>query len=868
MKKTSSVWKPITAIILVAVLAAGSLSGISTAKADQAVGAYDKQNIVDLISEGDFTASDPSITMKTDTESGGAVVSEPGSQISSGVFSFTQDFDFNQKAPSWIFVDGLAEKRTSTSLAFYLDDSADSFATVKLDCQKKDYNWDAERTASVDISNLNITGVHKVSFKVISSDGSEVTFMLRSVEFAQNDLPVVNLNLDESKGSIAAMNADSDHDEECYGSMTLKVPDGYKSEYSDKQQKTQTYDLEYIRGRGNSTWSADKKPYKIKLKDKADLLGMGKNKHWVLLANYYDVTMLRNKITYWLGNELGMEYTPKCEFVNVVMNNRYLGSYYLCEQVRVGTNRVDIDDLEADDASKAATDEPTITGGYLLGMSPYSESDSVNFSTSYGNSYELESPSFQGYTNAAQFNYIKNYMQKTEDAVYSSNFKDANGKSYSDYMDVDSAVNYYWVQEISMNGDAYGSPSTYLYKKRNGKLYWGPLWDFDYVAWGATEYSENNYEGFLNMSSWFSALMQDSTFYQKVLDRWPAIKAKLLEASADGGQIDKYSAEQYMSQKYNYDIWQKFSDSYNDYDEDEYENEGEQGNAVNVTYDSEEKRLKQWIQQRVGWIDTHLNELKPAMYQVTFKANGKTLSDKRVAAGNSIDEFPSDPVKKGYYFKGWYCKKKSGSKTYEFTVTENTSVDSDMSIYAKWVKVSDTVKPKQIYFGQDDIYMSYEDECKVQVGAKPFNAYLKNLKWTSSNNNIATVTSNGTVDAGDSTGVATITAKTTNGKKVSCKVHVSQNSADLIDTYSCTKSVSLKKGSYGKVTVSTTPKKARQSSFTYGSSDSSIVAVNGLGYLYAKKSGTATIAVYNSECEKMKFCKVTVKAIKKVKAKK
>ena len=56
---------------------------------------------------------------------------------------------------------------------------------------------------------------------------------------------------------------------------------------------------------------------------------MGSDKHWILLANYYDISMLRNKFTYWLGNVLGLEYTPKCEFVNVVMNGKYLGSYYL-----------------------------------------------------------------------------------------------------------------------------------------------------------------------------------------------------------------------------------------------------------------------------------------------------------------------------------------------------------------------------------------------------------------------------------------------------------------------------------------------------------------------------------------------------------
>ena len=75
--------------------------------------------------------------------------------------------------------------------------------------------------------------------------------------------------------------------------------------------------------------------------------------------------MIRNKITYWLGAEMGMKYTPQCVFVDVIMNNQYAGSYYLCEQIRVGKNRVNIDDLEADEAAKNVTTGAAITGGYL-----------------------------------------------------------------------------------------------------------------------------------------------------------------------------------------------------------------------------------------------------------------------------------------------------------------------------------------------------------------------------------------------------------------------------------------------------------------------------------------------------------------------
>ena len=101
--------------------------------------------------------------------------------------------------------------------------------------------------------------------------------------------------------------------------MKVEIPNGYTCEYANAKGKTnnlktETYSMEYIRGRGNSTWGTGKNPYKIKLDKKANLFNMGKNKHWVLLADYYDPSHIRNKITYWMGKKLGMAYTPECVY--------------------------------------------------------------------------------------------------------------------------------------------------------------------------------------------------------------------------------------------------------------------------------------------------------------------------------------------------------------------------------------------------------------------------------------------------------------------------------------------------------------------------------------------------------------------------
>ena len=124
------------------------------------------------------------------------------------------------------------------------------------------------------------------------------------------------------------------------------------SEFSDASV---LYDGETdIKGRGNSTWLANKKPYKLKLASKSNLLGMGANKHWVLLSNPYDRSLSRNKLTYDLAAEMGLD-SMSSQWVDVVLNGKVVGNYLLCEHVRIGSKRVDITDWDdiAEDAAKA-----------------------------------------------------------------------------------------------------------------------------------------------------------------------------------------------------------------------------------------------------------------------------------------------------------------------------------------------------------------------------------------------------------------------------------------------------------------------------------------------------------------------------------
>ena len=118
-----------------------------------------------------------------------------------------------------------------------------------------------------------------------------------------------------------------------------------------------------MRGRGNSTWNYPKNPYAFKLDDKAEILGMPKHKRWVLLANWMDRTLLRNRTSFQIAASTGLAWTPNGEFVEVILNGQHIGNYYLCEQVKIDENRLDINDPY--DAEDAYSGNPA-DYGYLL----------------------------------------------------------------------------------------------------------------------------------------------------------------------------------------------------------------------------------------------------------------------------------------------------------------------------------------------------------------------------------------------------------------------------------------------------------------------------------------------------------------------
>ena len=266
-----------------------------------------------------------------------------------------------------------------------------------------------------------------------------------------------------------------------------------------------------LRGRGNSTWGYPKKPFAIKLDKKEEVLGMPRHKRWVLLANWMDRTLMRNSVAFEIARKTSLAWTPRGEFVEVVLNGEHLGNYYLCEHIKVDENRVNIVELDESD-----TEEPTISGGYLVEMDTYY--DEINkFKTNIRQMpVNIKEPD-EKVLNSAQLAYIQGYFNRIEALLYDDN--PPAGESYKDYLDVASFIDWWLVHELTLNGEPNHPKSSFMHKDREGKLFAGPVWDFD---WGTFVPGVND---FLTKNSiWFDKLFQDPEFVAEVKSRWNLLK--------------------------------------------------------------------------------------------------------------------------------------------------------------------------------------------------------------------------------------------------------------------------------------------------------------------------------------------------------
>ncbi|MDE7324493.1 MAG: CotH kinase family protein [Lachnospiraceae bacterium] len=339
---------------------------------------------------------------------------------------------------------------------------------------------------------------------IVRTEGSECSEHDLNVWYT-SDIPA--LFVETESGSADRIHASKEEEE----SGRMMIMDSRGRNYFEGN-------IERIRCRGNSSYEdTEKKSYTIKLCKKADLFGMGAAKKWILTANAFDDTLVRNAAAFSIAHMLGLDYTPDVCFVDVYMNGNFIGNYLLSEKVEVGKNRVNIRNLEEEVEAlnkvsnpedmeffmeqqgrlfstkgyRIAEEPEDISGGYLLELETSDRYglEASGFLTSRMQPVVFASPEYASY---AQVSYVAQLYQDFEDAVFSEDgYSPYTGKAYSEYIDMDSFARKYLVEELVKNLDA-SFTSQYIYKYDDAvstKFYAGPCWDYDksIAASGITE---------------------------------------------------------------------------------------------------------------------------------------------------------------------------------------------------------------------------------------------------------------------------------------------------------------------------------------------------------------------------------------------
>ncbi len=365
-----------------------------------------------------------------------------------------------------------------------------------------------------------------VRYTVTSIGGTTREYLVRVIVWT--GLPVITLNTDGTAPIV---------------SKTIYVP-GSVSVYGGKDHPEWSFSTvtTQVRGRGNSTWFfPPKKPYRLKLTSSRSMLGFPAERDWVLLANYWDLTLARNAIAFEMSKIVGMAFTPRCEPVELVLNGVHQGAYQLCDHMESGADRV-----------------PTGTGGWLLEMNDDGRLDPgdvffqtpriASFSQEWGGTffvYKTPDP-----PTAAQDAAIQAQLNRFETNLYSAGFAHPD-TGYAAHLNVESLIDWYLVQELTKNNDAMFINSVYLYATAGGKITFGPLWDFD-LAFGGYPYIPEPQGWRIRYAPWISRLLDDRAFIDKLKVQWQALFA---QRSAIDAALVAYTARLRESQRLSHALW-------------------------------------------------------------------------------------------------------------------------------------------------------------------------------------------------------------------------------------------------------------------------------------------------------------------------
>ena len=396
--------------------------------------------------------------------------------------------------------------------------------------------------------------------------------------------------------------------------------------------------LDQLKGRGNNTFRYSKKPYQIKFAEKASLSGMGKARTWVLLANWTDLSLLRNQIVLDMSRETGLKNAVGCVQTDVWINGLYQGLYLMTEKIQIGRERIDITDLEKAtekvngdpfDAGKIVTeksaaypllrsypqvkDPEDITGGYIMTIEKkHRMKDYVlaGFRTGNELSIQIKEPT---YPSRGQAEYLFARITEMQNALITDDgIEPATGKRYDEYLDIRSFARKFLIEDWCKNYDFIGG-SQFLYKDSDlidPLIYAGPSWDYD-LCFGNME--DRGYPAtgkyltaYRKKTNLYWLLYKHEDFRNAVRDIWRsdfrrAVSVLLgeTEAEPDGiiHSLETYREQIRDSAVMNSKRWPGAG--------------GTTGRGAGGDFDNAIRYMKEWISARTEWMDGEYGTATP-----------------------------------------------------------------------------------------------------------------------------------------------------------------------------------------------------------------------------------------------------------------
>lgn len=379
---------------------------------------------------------------------------------------------------------------------------------------------------------------------------------LYTVVVMQSDLPSVSITLHDT--DLDTVNNNSKDIKYTGNSLVITDRDGSLDLSQENVE---------LKGRGNTTWAlSDKKAYQIKFDKKQKVLGMAKAKKWVLLANAFDDSLMRNSLAFRLADRLGMTFAADFEYVDLWVDGEYRGNYIIGEKNEVNSSRLDLSDpegvlFEYDNLYYAGEDiwfQTDYTGEYFTVKETVSDSEEdINAGVEY----------FQQTYNA----FIK-YICNTDRSAITL---DALGR----YIDVESAAQYYLITEYMANYESYYT-SYYMYQDgKDDVIHFGPVWDFD-TSQGAYDI---DYCAYITLI--YRNLLQAPTFANYVKDYYDQNSNAFSEIQND---IASMKEEILSSANMNYIRWNWLGQ----------ENQKPAGLPFEASYEDAVQALADWHNER------------------------------------------------------------------------------------------------------------------------------------------------------------------------------------------------------------------------------------------------------------------------------